>query len=292
MRRPHLRCNNTWRIGPFAAPCYDVPWSERKIVGSLTFPSGKVCALREGDLPNRNPFYPDNMQERRYRNGRRKDKNRTKRKHSLELRGPGTAGTGGLFPDHGKNGTEGLLSLEATDASIEQSTHTHDRDADITPAHGDGEASSSTSHVYDYFRSALLEEYGHHAAEGIARIDKLVNYSGREPPVPEPAKERGMMVPRFTPDGELEAFTPWEDDELDEPIADLGLERLHEKVLCVYVRGHHAHCHQPLFLHLVDACRCEFIYVGARKRPALAVTRVTARTHTALAVRTHTHAHA
>eukprot|EP00277_Geminigera_cryophila_P009591 CAMPEP_0179406720 /NCGR_PEP_ID=MMETSP0799-20121207/1067_1 /TAXON_ID=46947 /ORGANISM="Geminigera cryophila, Strain CCMP2564" /LENGTH=215 /DNA_ID=CAMNT_0021177847 /DNA_START=272 /DNA_END=916 /DNA_ORIENTATION=+ len=58
---PHLRCNNTWRIGPFAAECWSVPWKERKIIGTLEFPNGKTCALREGDLPNRNPYVPDDL---------------------------------------------------------------------------------------------------------------------------------------------------------------------------------------------------------------------------------------
>jgi len=38
-----------------------VPWKERKIVGTLEFPNGKTCALREGDLPNRNPYVPDDL---------------------------------------------------------------------------------------------------------------------------------------------------------------------------------------------------------------------------------------
>lgn len=60
---PHLRLNNTWRVGPFAADCWGVPWEERKIIGELEFPNGKVYPLREGDLPNRRPFEPDDWSE-------------------------------------------------------------------------------------------------------------------------------------------------------------------------------------------------------------------------------------
>ena len=60
---PHLRLNTPWRVGPFAADCWGVPWEERKIIGELEFPNGKIYPLREGDLPNRRPFEPDDWSE-------------------------------------------------------------------------------------------------------------------------------------------------------------------------------------------------------------------------------------
>ena len=48
--------------------------------------------------------------------------------------------------------------------------------------------------IYDYLRSAILDEYGNAAVERIRRLDKLVNYSGHEPPIEEPTKIKGMMV--------------------------------------------------------------------------------------------------
>ena len=59
----------------------------------------------------------------------------------------------------------------------------------------------------------------------MARIDQLVNRTGAEPPLPEPPKHKGMLVPRFHPDGSLEAFLPWEPDHLDEPLEGLPVLR-------------------------------------------------------------------
>ena len=100
--RPHLKCNNTWRIGPFAADCWSVPWSERKIEGTLTFPNGNVVALREGDLPNRNPFVPDDWPEPRSETSKETHKSisRLTRKTNIDLRDYDIAERDWLFKDN------------------------------------------------------------------------------------------------------------------------------------------------------------------------------------------------
>jgi len=262
--RPHLKCNNTWRIGPFAAPCYDVPWSQRKILGTLTFPNGRVFPLREGDMPNRNPIVPDDFSEREdssemaVRAGERRSRKEERgscgllRKQGIDLREYDIAEREWLWPNETRpnptNASTGLKDLRALDHWVNTIETNASRNMPpggwplefegvkpkeweaLVGAEEPPSSSSSSSHIYDYCRSALLEEYGQRAVPQILKFDKLVNYSGKEPPLPEPAKEPGMLVPRFLPDGELDAFTPWSPDDIDEPLEGLDAERLHEKL--------------------------------------------------------------
>jgi hypothetical protein len=272
--RPHLRCNNTWRIGPFAADCWSVPWKERKILGTLEFPNGKLFALREGDLPNRNHPVPDDWivksTSRKQRKAEQPD--RLMRKHNINLREFDIAERDWLFKDKsnatkvqssitpispsavtggaaqeiaGEGEQSGLKDLRTLDhwvCKIETNASRNmppggyplqfedARPQDFNPTQGDDDETSSTSHIYDYVRSAILDEYGQAAVPRLLKTDKLVNYSGTEPPMEEPKKEKGMMVPRLTPTGDLEAFTPWEDDEVDGDIEGVDVEELHEKL--------------------------------------------------------------
>ncbi|EKX47409.1 hypothetical protein GUITHDRAFT_137577 [Guillardia theta CCMP2712] len=46
-----------WKIGDLA--WWDIPWIQRPLIGQLVLDDGTSIDLREGDLPNRNPYNPD-----------------------------------------------------------------------------------------------------------------------------------------------------------------------------------------------------------------------------------------
>ena len=259
-----------------------------------------MIPLREGDLPNRNPYVPDEYANPElFGNASSPAKtDRLLRKHKIDLRQYDIAERDWLFKDKGqRHDGSARVSNETSShapatgkpcAPSESTTAAHNlgeaagdsvgadkttasaacegtplRDLrtlphwvneietnasrnmppggypldfegatrdDWDPTHGDDESTSSSSHEYARLRSAILEEYGQAAVSRIVEIDKFVNFSGKEPALPEPQKEKGMIVPRYYPDGSLEAFVPWEPDELDEPIDGLEHEALHEKL--------------------------------------------------------------
>ena len=180
---PHLRCNNTWRIGPFAADCWSVPWEERKIVGELEFPNGNVYPLREGDLPNRRPFEPDDWPAPKPSAPKHSPAHpRLLRKENIDLREYDIAERDWLFKDDrgadkgpGEPRNETLKDLRSIPHWINDVDTEARRNMppggypleiegaarrDFDPTRGDGEETSSTSHVYEYVRQKALELYG------------------------------------------------------------------------------------------------------------------------------------
>ena len=224
---PHLRCNNTWRVGPFASKCFEVPWRERKIVGTITFPNGFESTLREGDLPNRIPFVPDDEGDTRLStpacaDGTGRPQCSLMRKHREDLRDYDIAERDWLFNDEApedmdERGTHSSVPVLSSSGGGGRSLSNMRDDASklqceapvppqakgglkdlrtfphwvnefetnesrampaggyplefenisrqewvdaLRPRQGDGEDSSSSSHIYEHIRGAVLEEYG------------------------------------------------------------------------------------------------------------------------------------